>query len=448
MTSAAGLPVRPALPAGRSTTAARPNRRCVPVGHRPPRGLHPHRAGGRAQRGRDLRRADRRPGRPTTRPSPGRGAGARSVQDVPADQGRGVPASDRRGPRRRQRSASNSSRAARWASSASPGRASRPRCTRSWNCSAPQSGSHRGARQRRRHPHRAAAPGVARRSAGGVPGPGGLPGPAPAGVRHPRRTVAAPTVSTSPRTDARVAELLEIVGLRRADASRYPQEFSGGQKQRIGIARALALQPKILALDEPVSALDVSIQAGIINLLLDLQREFDLSYLFVSHDLSVVKHLAHTVAVMYRGAIVEYGDSDDGVHQPAERVHPAIARRDPPTGSVPPLASVMTATDTILRTGSRSFCVCSRWCWWSPGWLLGATAPPPRRAATPKSAATSDINPQDPATLKHGRQPAPGDRRVAVELQHPQHRRQRGRHRLDAAAPPCRARSSSPRTGR
>ena len=115
----------------------------------------------------------------------------------------------------------------------------------------------------------------------------------------------------------RVAELLDIVGLRRADASRYPAEFSGGQKQRIGIARALARQPKILALDEPVSALDVSIQAGIINLLLDLQDRFGLSYLFVSHDLSVVKHLAHRVAVMYKGVIVEQGDGDQVFTNPA-----------------------------------------------------------------------------------------------------------------------------------
>jgi peptide/nickel transport system ATP-binding protein len=134
-------------------------------------------------------------------------------------------------------------------------------------------------------------------------------------------------------TNARVAELLEIVGLRRADATRYPAEFSGGQKQRIGIARALALQPKILALDEPVSALDVSIQAGIINLLLDLQDEFGLSYLFVSHDLSVVKHLAHQVVVMHAGTIVEQGDSEevfgDPQHEYTRRLLGAVPQPDP-----------------------------------------------------------------------------------------------------------------------
>jgi peptide/nickel transport system ATP-binding protein len=135
------------------------------------------------------------------------------------------------------------------------------------------------------------------------------------------------------RTNARAAELLDIVGLRRADATRYPSEFSGGQKQRIGIARALALQPKILALDEPVSALDVSIQAGIINLLLDLQERFGLSYLFVSHDLSVVKHLAHQVAVMYAGTIVEQGDSvqvfSNPQHEYTRRLLGAVPQPDP-----------------------------------------------------------------------------------------------------------------------
>jgi peptide/nickel transport system ATP-binding protein len=139
-----------------------------------------------------------------------------------------------------------------------------------------------------------------------------------------------------PRSEERVAELLDIVGLNHADASRYPAEFSGGQKQRIGIARALALQPKILALDEPVSALDVSIQAGIINLLLDLQRRFGLSYLFVSHDLSVVKHLAHRVAVMYRGKIVEQGDGDqvftNPQHEYTRRLLAAVPRAHPDVG--------------------------------------------------------------------------------------------------------------------
>lgn len=139
-----------------------------------------------------------------------------------------------------------------------------------------------------------------------------------------------------PRIGERVAELLELVGLRHADAARYPAEFSGGQKQRIGIARALALQPKIIALDEPVSALDVSIQAGIINLLLDLQDRFGLAYLFVSHDLSVVKHLAHDVAVMYKGAIVEQGSGDsvfvNPQHDYTRKLLAAVPQPGPATG--------------------------------------------------------------------------------------------------------------------
>ncbi len=170
----------------------------------------------------------------------------------------------------------------------------------------------------------------------------------PYGSLNPRRRVGAiigdpfaihKTVTGNERK-RRVQELMERVGLNPEHYNRFPAEFSGGQRQRIGVARALALRPKLIICDEPVSALDVSIQAQVLNLLADLQRDYGLTYLFIAHDLEVVRHVSDSVTVMYLGRVAEAGPRDHVYRTPAASLHGGAAvggaRRRPGGGGQPP----------------------------------------------------------------------------------------------------------------
>ena len=214
------------------------------------------------------------------------------------------------------------------------------------------------------------------------------------------RTIAEPLrvhgIARGSEADTRVREILEVVGLPPDAANRYPHEFSGGQRQRIGLARALALNPSLVICDEPVSALDVSIQAQIVNLLEHLQQEFGLTYLFIAHDLAVVRHISDRIAVMYLGKIVEVAPADDLYDHPlhpytltllsaipipdpeVERTHAILVQGDLPSPANPPAACCSTraapsCSQSSAATRSRS---CASW----TGTWSRATSP--RRCAT------------------------------------------------------------------